>query len=96
MKLTPTGSRRLSFSGALLTAALLVSVSAWLAYRQAHQRTVDEMQAHGAAQIEYHAHQLLGAVERFKNLPALLGAQDALGVLLQAPDNADRIHAANQ
>jgi len=96
MKLTPVRWRTLSLSSALLMAALLVLMSAWLAYRLAHQRALNEIQAHGTAQMAYHTGQLLGAVERFKNLPALLGAQDSLSALLQAPDNADRINAANQ
>lgn len=79
-----------------MIATLLVLVSSWVAYRLQHQRTVNEIQVHGTAQIEYHTQQLLGVVERFKNLPALLAAQPSLSALLQAPDNADLIDAANQ
>lgn len=77
-------------------AGLLVLAAAWLAYRLAHQRALDQMQAQGAAQIDYHTRELLGAIERFKNLPALLGAEPSLAALLQAPDQAQRVSAANQ
>lgn len=77
-------------------AGLLVLAAAWLAYGLAHQRALGEMQAQGAAQIDYHTRELLGAIERFKNLPALLGAEASLAALLQAPDQAQRVSAANQ
>lgn len=80
---------------ALALTAILVLTAAWLAYGVAHQRALDEMQTEGTAQIEYHTRELLTAVERFKNLPALLGADASLLTLLQAPDHATNINAAN-
>ncbi|WP_210546724.1 ATP-binding protein [Rhodoferax sp. PAMC 29310] len=91
-------SARSGFAAAFITFALavvLVLAAAWLAYGAAHQRTLDEMQSKGTAQIEYHTRELLSAVERFKNLPALLGADASLLALLQAPDNTANINAAN-
>jgi two-component system C4-dicarboxylate transport sensor histidine kinase DctB len=79
---------------AAATASVLAA--AWLAYGVAHQRALDDMQTEGTAQIEYHTRELLSAVERFKNLPALLGADASLLSLLQAPDNLANINAANQ
>ncbi len=80
----------------LAVATVLVLAAAWLAYEVAHQQALDEMQTEGTAQIEHHTRELLSAVERFKNLPALLGAEMSLLALLQAPDNTANLNAANQ
>ena len=80
---------------ALAVAAILVLTAAWLAYGVAHQRALDEIQTEGTAQIEYHTRELLSAVERFKNLPALLGADASLLALLQEPGNPAHLNAAN-
>ncbi|OGB28648.1 MAG: hypothetical protein A3F78_15885 [Burkholderiales bacterium RIFCSPLOWO2_12_FULL_61_40] len=85
----------LSLSRALVVAAVLVLAAAWLGYTVAHQRALDEMQTEGTAQIEYHTRELLNAVARFTNLPALLGAEASLVALLQSPDSPARLRAAN-
>jgi two-component system C4-dicarboxylate transport sensor histidine kinase DctB len=77
-------------------AAVLVLSAAWLGYQLAHQSALDEMQTEGTAQIEFHTRDLLNAVERFTNLPALLAAETSLLALLQAPNDPARIHAANR
>lgn len=79
-----------------IVAALFVLAATRLAYTVAHQHALDEMQTEGTAQIEYHTRELLRTVERFTNLPALLGAESSLAALLQAPDEPARIDAANQ
>lgn len=80
----------------LALAAIGVAAAVWLAYGIAHQRALDDMQAEGTAQIEFHTRDLLSTVERFTNLPALLAAETSLLALLQAPDDPTRIHAANR
>lgn len=80
----------------LALASVVVLMAAWLAYGVAHQRALDEMQAEGTAQIEFHTRDLLSAVERFTNLPALLAAESSLLALLQAPNDPERLKAANR
>lgn len=86
----------LSLSRILIVAALLVLAAARLGYALAHQRALDKMQTEGSAQIEYHTRELVSTVERFTNLPALLGAEASLVALLQSPNDPARLSAANR
>lgn len=96
MPATAVRSGFVAIFGTLALAVVLVLAAVWLAYGVAHQRALDEMQTEGTAQIEYHTRELLSAVERFKNLPALLGADASLLALLQEPGNPAHLNAANQ
>lgn len=96
MSPAPPRSAWLTLTRALALAALLVLLAAWLGYQTAHQKALDDMQTEGTAQIEYHTRELLSAVERFKNLPALLGAEASLAALLREPNDPARIDAANR
>lgn len=93
---SPPRASTWSLTRTLMVAALLVLAAARLGYTLAHQRALDEMQTEGTAQIEYHTRELLNAVERFKNLPALLGAEASLTALLQNPHDAARMESANR
>lgn len=85
-----------SLALSLLAAVGLVLALAWAAYGFAHDRAQAQVDTQGTTTLAFHAKELLGAVERFKDVPYLLGADPSLAHLLRAPDDPDRIASANR
>lgn len=93
--LAPPARAMRSPAGFLGLTLLIVIAAAWLAYRLAYAAALGELEARGAARIDYHARELDGALEKFEHLPYLIGIEAALVELLYSPSEAVRVNAAN-
>jgi len=88
-------ARRRTVSAWLLAAAGLLTLTIWLTYASVHRAARQEAQAQGLITLQSQARELLGAVEKFEHLPYLVGAEQTLTRLLQAPQDAALRAAAN-
>ena len=77
-------------------AGTVLALTVWLTFAAFYRTALQETERLGQAQMQLHARELLGSVEKFEHLPYLVGAEKALSQLLGAPQDPERLSDANQ
>jgi two-component system, NtrC family, C4-dicarboxylate transport sensor histidine kinase DctB len=87
--------RRKPWRTVLLAASLWCAV-VWLVYGWFHQAALRDTGEQSLATLQIQTRDLLGSVEKFEHLPYLVGAEQSLTHLLQAPRDPARVDQANR